>query len=46
MKVGDKMVLLKWGIFEIVDKKDDLFNIKYLPEDKDFKSPPKLTWLS
>lgn len=46
MKAGDKMVLLKWGVFEIVKRDDTTFDIKYLPEDKDFKNPPKLTWLS
>lgn len=44
MKVGDKMVLLKWGVFEIIEK--DNLKIKFLPEDKDFKNPPKFTWLS
>jgi glutamyl-tRNA synthetase len=39
---------MKWGVFEIVSynpSTSDL-KIKYLPEDKDFKNPPKLTWIT
>lgn len=46
MKVGEKLVLLKWGVFEIIEKENDSLKIKFLPEDKDFKNPPKFTWLS
>ena len=45
---GDKIVLLKWGVFQITefDKENWKLKGKYLPEDKDFKHPPKLTWLA
>lgn len=48
MDKGSKMVLLKWGVFEVVeaDKENMKFKVKYLPEDKDFKNPPKITWLA
>ncbi len=38
---------MKWGVFELVkvDKEKWEFDAKYLPDDKDFKHPPKLTWL-
>ncbi len=38
---------MKWGVFEIIsiDLTSNLLQIKYLPEDKDFKNPPKLTWI-
>lgn len=41
------MVLMKWGVFEITELNIEklIFKAKYLPEDKDFKSPPKFTWL-
>ena len=28
------------------DKKNFKINAKYLPDDKDFSKPPKLTWLT
>ena len=39
---------MKWGVFEVVsfDKDQSQLKIKYLPEDKDFKNPPKLTWMT
>ena len=29
-----------------VDKENWVFEAKHLPEDKDFKNPPKITWLA
>lgn len=48
LKVGSKLVLLKWGIFEIIEinSENKTYSIKYLPNDNDFKTPPKLTWLA
>lgn len=46
LKQGDKVVLLKWGAFEILSKTEDSMELKFLPEDKDFKNPPKITWLA
>ena len=48
MKVGDKMVLMKWGVFELVsvDHENSKYSAKYLPEDKNFKAPPKFTWIA
>ncbi len=39
---------MKQGVFEIVNynPNNNELVIKYLPEDKDFKNPPKLTWLA
>lgn len=39
---------MKWGVFEIISLNLEIneVKIKYLPEDKDFKNPPKLTWIS
>lgn len=45
LEVGSKLVLLKWGVFEIIEKRENKATVKFLPEDKDFKNPPKLTWL-
>lgn len=49
MKVGDKVALLKWGIFVLTQTTDSegkpSFKAKLDPNDKDFKTPPKLTWL-
>ena len=45
LEVGSKLVLLKWGVFEILEKSENKATVKFLPEDKDFKNPPKLTWL-
>lgn len=45
LEVGSKLVLLKWGVFEIIEKNENKATVKFLPEDKDFKNPPKLTWL-
>lgn len=35
LKEGSKLVLLKWGVFEItkVDEENKKYSIKYLPED-------------
>lgn len=48
LKVNDKIILLKWGVFEIVtlDSDNKKCQIKYLPDEKDFKTPPKITWLT
>ena len=49
LKEGEKIVLLKWGIFLVKKAKNEKdewdVQLEYLPEDKDFKTPPKLTWL-
>lgn len=39
---------MKWGVFEVVsfDKAQNDLRLKFLPDDKDFKNPPKLTWIS
>ena len=38
---------MKWGVFEIlsIDPENSNLKIKFLPEEKDFKNPPKLTWI-
>lgn len=45
---GSKVVLLKWGVFEIltIDKENWKLTLKYHPEDKNFKDPTKITWLT
>lgn len=39
---------MKWGVFEIISfssEKNEL-KLKFLPDDKDFKNPPKITWIT
>lgn len=38
---------MKWGVFEIkeADPANHHYKVKLLPDDKDFKNPPKFTWL-
>lgn len=49
LEENGKLVLLKWGVFQITKLKNDKgeFDIQldYLPDDKDFKNPPKVSWL-
>ncbi len=48
LKAGSKIVLMKWGVFELksVDLENKKITAKYLPEDKDFKHPPKINWIN
>lgn len=51
IKVGEKVTLMNWGNVMILSKEaqpDGSFNLtgKYLPEDKDFKTTKKITWLA
>ena len=38
---------MKWGVFEItkLDLEKNECKIKFLPDEKDFKKPKKITWL-
>ncbi len=45
LKEGDKIVLIKWGVFKINKMTEEQVNLVYLPDDKDFKHPPKISWL-
>lgn len=49
LKEGDKIVLVKWGVFTIktISKLENDISviIEANPEDMDFKAPKKLTWL-
>lgn len=51
IKVGEKVTLMNWGNFLIKTKEiqpDGSYTMtaEFLPEDKDFKKTPKLTWLA
>jgi glutamyl-tRNA synthetase len=48
LNVGDKFVLMHWGVFELTSKdlEKGQLTAKHLPDEKDFKTPPKLTWLT
>eukprot|EP00178_Gracilaria_changii_P013083 TRINITY_DN3685_c0_g1_i3.p1 TRINITY_DN3685_c0_g1~~TRINITY_DN3685_c0_g1_i3.p1 ORF type:complete len:542 (-),score=71.69 TRINITY_DN3685_c0_g1_i3:16-1641(-) len=51
LKVGEKVTLMNWGNFKILTKEvqaDGSYNMtgEYLPEDLDFKTTKKITWLA
>ena len=51
LKVGEKVTLMNWGNVNILTKEinaDGSFSLtgEYLPEDKDFKTTKKITWLA
>lgn len=51
LKVGEKVTLMNWGNVIILTKDvnpDGSFSLtgEYLPEDKDFKTTKKITWLA
>ena len=51
LKVGEKVTLMNWGNFMILSKEkqaDGSYNLtgEYLPEDLDFKTTKKITWLA
>ena len=47
VKVGEKLLLMKWGVIIVTAVSDDFKTIKafYDPKDTNFKDPKKLTWL-
>lgn len=49
LKEGDRIVLMKWGVFRINKYKTEQgeysVEIEYLRDDTDFKKPKKLSWL-
>lgn len=47
MKVGEKFLLMKWGVFVITAISEDCKSLKAIYDEKDtnFKDPKKLTWL-
>ena len=49
VKQGDKIVLMRWGVFEVTSKPESpsegALTLTFLPNDSDFKSPKKITWL-
>lgn len=51
LKVGEKVTLMNWGNFKILTKEvqpDGSYNMtgEYLPDDLDFKTTKKITWLA
>lgn len=51
LKVGEKATLMNWGNVMILTKEEQpngsyLLTGEYLPEDKDFKTTKKITWLA
>lgn len=47
---GQKMILMGWGVMLIKSKEERpdgsfKFTVEYLPNETDFKTPPKFTWL-
>jgi len=51
LKVGERVTLMNWGNFKILTKEvqpDGSYNMtgEYLPEDLDFKTTKKITWLA
>ena len=49
LKEGDRIVLMKWGVFKILKINNQVDNhlveFEYLPDDSDYKTPKKITWL-
>ena len=48
---GQKFILMGWGVMLVKTKEERpdgsfKFSVEHLPDDKDFKTPPKFTWLS
>ncbi len=46
LKVGDLIVLMKWGVFEILELSADATKLKFLPDNKEFKKKPMICWLN
>jgi glutamyl-tRNA synthetase len=47
LKVGDRFLLMKWGVFVVTSASDDLSKLTVFhdKEDINYKDPRKLTWL-
>jgi len=45
-KEGEKITLMKWGNAKVISLKDNQYELELLPNDKDFKSTQKFTWLA
>ena len=49
LKVGDRVVLVKWGVFVITElnlsQESPIIKVVHDAKDTDFKNPKKITWL-